>query len=204
MSVNTTLTVKIATLLIRVGRIASTGRAQCVQIKPDLLRELYEEKMPEVWKPAVTVASIIERDGLYFMIEEDTSDGRRINQPAGHLDPGESLIDAVIRETLEETAHDFVPSHLVGTYLARYQSNRRGIPVTYLRFAFAGQLGQKHDLPLDEGIVRTMWMSYEELVATKDRHRSELILKCIDDYRAGVVVPLSVIYTDSSVTADYE
>lgn len=155
--------------------------------------------MPDIWKPAVTVASIIERNGLFFMIEEDTSDGRRINQPAGHLDPGESLIDAVIRETREETAHDFVPSHLVGTYLARYMSNRRNIPVTYLRFAFCGELGQHYDQPLDEGIVRTMWMSYDELVATKDRHRSELILKCIDDYRAGIKIPLSAIYTDSSV-----
>jgi len=159
--------------------------------------------MPEVWKPAVTVASIIERDDMFFMIEEDTSDGRRINQPAGHLDPGESLIDAVVRETLEETAHDFMPRYLVGTYLARYLSNRRGIPVTYLRFAFAGELGQQHDQPLDHGIVRTMWMSYDELVATKDRHRSELILKCIDDYRAGVKVPLSVIYTDASVSGEF-
>jgi len=158
--------------------------------------------MPDVWKPAVTVASIIERDGLFFMIEEDTSDGRRINQPAGHLDPGESLIDAVIRETREETAHVFVPQYLVGTYLARYMSNRRNSAVTYLRFAFAGALGDRLDLPLDVGIVRTMWMSYEELVATKDRHRSELILKCIDDYRAGVRVPLSVVYTDSSVSAE--
>jgi 8-oxo-dGTP pyrophosphatase MutT (NUDIX family) len=156
--------------------------------------------MPDVWKPAVTVASIIEQDGLYFMIEEDTSDGRRINQPAGHLDPNESLIDAVIRETREETAHDFIPTHLVGTYLSRYMSLRRGIPVTYLRFAFAGKLGQTLDQPLDEGIVRTMWMSYDELVATKDRHRSELILKCIDDYRAGTHIPLSAIYTDPSVT----
>ena len=156
--------------------------------------------MPDVWKPAVTVASIIEQDGLYFMIEEDTSDGRRINQPAGHLDPNESLIDAVIRETREETAHDFTPTYLVGTYLARYMSNRRGIPVTYLRFAFAGKIGQALQQPLDEGIIRTMWMSYDELVATKDQHRSELILKCIDDYRAGVQVPLSVIYTDASVT----
>ncbi len=156
--------------------------------------------MPEIWKPAVTVASIIERNGLFFMIEEDTSDGRRINQPAGHLDPGESLIDAVVRETKEETAHDFTPTCLVGTYLSRYMSNRRGIPVTYLRFAFAGELGQKHDQPLDHGIVRTLWMSYDELVATKDRHRSELILKCIDDYLAGVRAPLSIIYTDSSVT----
>jgi len=156
--------------------------------------------MPDTWKPAVTVASIIERDGLFFMIEEDTSDGRRINQPAGHLDPGESLIDAVIRETKEETAHGFIPSHLVGTYLARYVSQRRGIPVTFLRFAFAGKVGQQYDQPLDEGIVRTMWMSYDELVATKDRHRSELVLKCIDDYRAGVHIPLSAIYTDPSVT----
>lgn len=179
------LTVKIATLLIWEIQIT---------------REPYEEKMPDVWKPAVTVAAIIERNGLFFMIEEDTSEGRRINQPAGHLDPGESLIDAVIRETKEETAHDFIPTHLVGTYLARYMSTRRGIPVTYLRFAIAGTLGQQYQQPLDEGIVGTMWMSYEELVATKDRHRSELILKCIDDYRAGASAPLSLIYTDSSVT----
>ena len=156
--------------------------------------------MPDIWKPAVTVASIIERNGLFFMIEEDTSDGRCINQPAGHLDPGESLIDAVIRETKEETAHAFTPTHLVGTYLARYMSTRRGIPVTYLRFAFAGILGQDYQHPLDEGIVRTMWMSYEELVATKAKHRSELILKCIDDYLAGARYPLSMVYTDSSVT----
>ena len=156
--------------------------------------------MSDVWTPAVTVAAIIERNGLFFMIEEDTSDGRRINQPAGHLDPGESLIEAVVRETLEETAHDFTPSYLVGTYLSRYMSIRRGIPITYLRFSFAGELGRQHDQPLDEGIVRTMWMSYDELVATKERHRSELILKCIDDYRAGVKAPLSLIYTDPSVT----
>jgi 8-oxo-dGTP pyrophosphatase MutT (NUDIX family) len=158
--------------------------------------------MPDVWKPAVTVASIIERDGLFFMIEEDTSDGRRINQPAGHLDPGESLIDAVIRETKEEAAVEFIPTHLVGTYLSRYMSKRHGKPVTYLRFAFAGTLGQTYDHPLDVGIVRTMWMSYNELVATKERHRSELILKCIDDYLAGTRLPLSVIYTDSSVAGD--
>ena len=158
--------------------------------------------MPDIWKPAVTVASIIERNGLFFMIEEDTSDGRRINQPAGHLDPGESLIDAVIRETKEETAHEFTPTYLVGTYLSRYLSLRRGIPVTYLRFAFAGELGQKYDQPLDHGIVRTMWMSYDELIATKEHHRSELILKCIDDYRAGVRAPLSIIYTAENVTQE--
>lgn len=156
--------------------------------------------MSEIWKPAVTVAAIIERNGLFFMIEEDTSDGIRINQPAGHLDPEESLIDAVVRETREETAHAFTPTHLVGTYLSRYISKRRGIPVSYLRFAFAGKLGQKYQQPLDSGILRTMWMSYDELVATRERHRSELILKCVDDYRAGVQIPLSIIYTDRTVT----
>ncbi len=156
--------------------------------------------MRDIWKPAVTVAAIIERDGLFFMIEEDTSDGVRINQPAGHLDPEESLIDAVVRETKEETAHEFIPSYLVGTYLSRYLSKRRGIPVTYLRFAFAGKLGKSYPHPLDVGIIRTMWMSYDELVATKERHRSELILKCVDDYLAGVRAPLSIIYTDESVT----
>ena len=156
--------------------------------------------MPEIWKPSVTVAAIIERNDLFFMIEEETSDGLRINQPAGHLDPDESLIDAVIRETREETAHDFTPTFLVGTYLSRYMSARRGYPVTYLRFAIAGDLGQAHDQPLDEGIVRTMWMSYDEIVATQDRHRSPLILQCINDYRAGVRAPLSFLYTHSSVT----
>jgi 8-oxo-dGTP pyrophosphatase MutT (NUDIX family) len=156
--------------------------------------------MPEIWTPAVTVAAIIERDGLFFMIEEDTSEGRRINQPAGHLDRGESLLDAVIRETKEETAHEFTPTHLVGTYLSRYMSKRRGIPVTYLRFAIAGKLGKNYQHPLDTGIVRTMWMSYDELVATKERHRSELILKCVDDYRAGACAPLSFIHTERNVT----
>ena len=81
-------------------------------------------------------------------------------------------------------------------------SKRRGIPVTYLRFAFAGEIGQTYDHPLDVGIVRSMWMSYDELVATKDQHRSELILKCIDDYLAGTRIPLEAIYTDSSVAGE--
>jgi len=156
--------------------------------------------MSEIWKPAVTVAAIIERDGLFLMIEEDTSDGRRINQPAGHLDPEESLIDAVIRETREETAYEFIPTHLVGTYLSRYMSKRRGIPVTYLRFALAGKVGKKYRHALDTGIVRTMWMSYDELVASKERHRSDLILKCVDDYLAGACASLSFIYTERNVT----
>src|SRR3954466_13140805 len=107
--------------------------------------------MPHVWKPSVTVAAIIERDGLFLLVEEETSDGVRLNQPAGHLDPLESLTHAVVRETLEETAHDFVPTALVGMYMSRYQSMRTGLDVTYLRFAFTGDLGQRHDQPLDHG-----------------------------------------------------
>ena len=147
--------------------------------------------MPDIWKPAVTVASIIERDGLFLMIEEDTSDGRRINQPAGHLDPGESLLHAVIRESREEAAIEFKPTFFIGSYLACYMSIRRGFPVTYLRFAFTGELIRELNTPLDTGIVRTLWMSY-----------AELVLRCVDDYLAGQRLPLSAIYTDSSVAGE--
>ena len=114
--------------------------------------------MPRIWKPSVTVAAIVEKDGKFLLIEEETSDGIRINQPAGHLDPYESLQEAVIRETLEETAYDFTPTALVGMYMSRYTSNRTGEEVTYLRFTFCGHPGEKHDRPLDEGILRTMWL----------------------------------------------
>jgi 8-oxo-dGTP pyrophosphatase MutT (NUDIX family) len=155
--------------------------------------------MSEVWKPSVTVAAIIERDGRFLLVEEETSDGVRFNQPAGHLDPNESLIDAVARETMEEAAHEFTPTALVGMYMSRYLSSRTGKEVTYLRFAFAGKLGRQLDQPLDEGILRTVWMSYEELVASRDKHRSPLVLQCVDDYRAGKRAPLDVIYTHPSV-----
>jgi 8-oxo-dGTP pyrophosphatase MutT (NUDIX family) len=155
--------------------------------------------MSEVWKPSVTVAAIIERDGRFLLVEEETSDGIRFNQPAGHLDPNESLIDAVARETLEEAAHEFTPTALVGIYMSRYTSSRTGLDVTYLRFAFAGELGAAHDRPLDHGILRAVWMTYEELLACKEKHRSPLVLQCIDDYLAGKRTPLSMIYTHPSV-----
>lgn len=151
--------------------------------------------MTEVWKPAVTVAAVIERDGLFMLVEEETSDGIRLNQPAGHLDPEESLAQAVVRETLEETAHDFTPTALIGMYMARYTSSRTGRDVTYLRIAFAGDLGAAHDLPLDDGILRTVWMSRDELLACRQRHRSPLVMQCIDDYLAGTRAPLSLLYT---------
>ena len=156
--------------------------------------------MSTLWKPSVTVAAIIERDGQFLLVEEETSDGIRFNQPAGHLDPGESLIDAVSREALEETAYDFTPEALVGVYMSRYLSNRTGEEVTYLRFAFSGTLGAQHDQALDEGILRTVWMSRQELQASEASHRSPLVLQCVDDYLQGKRTPLSVLYTHPSVT----
>jgi 8-oxo-dGTP pyrophosphatase MutT (NUDIX family) len=155
--------------------------------------------MSTIWKPSVTVAAIIERDRKFLLVEEETSDGIRFNQPAGHLDPGESLLEAVVRETLEETAHDFTPDALVGVYMSRYLSSRTNEAVTYLRFAFAGVVGAAHELPLDDGILRTVWMSYDELLATRDTHRSPLVLQCVDDYLAGRRHPLSAIHTHPSV-----
>ena len=88
--------------------------------------------MSTIWKPSVTVAAIIERDGKFLLVEEETSDGIRFNQPAGHLDPNESLIEAVSREALEETSFDFTPEALVGVYMSRYVSSRTKEEVTYL------------------------------------------------------------------------
>jgi 8-oxo-dGTP pyrophosphatase MutT (NUDIX family) len=156
--------------------------------------------MSDLWKPSVTVAAIIERDGRFLLVEEETSDGIRFNQPAGHLDPAESLISAVSREALEETAHEFIPDALVGVYMSRYQSTRTGEDVTYLRFAFCGRVGNVHDQPLDVGILRTVWMSYEEIIATQALHRSPLVLQCIDDYLSGKRSPLSMLTTHPSVT----
>jgi len=155
--------------------------------------------MNDVWKPSVTVAAIIERNGQFLLIEEETSDGIRFNQPAGHLDPHESLLQAVTRETLEEAAVDFNPTALVGLYMSRYISSRTHQEVTYLRFAFCGELGAQYDRPLDHGILRTVWMTREEMAACQARHRSSLVLRCVDDYLAGKRAPLSLIYTHPDV-----
>lgn len=159
--------------------------------------------MSTIWKPSVTVAAIIERDDKFLLVEEETSEGIRFNQPAGHLDPNESLETAAAREALEETAHDFTPEFLVGVYMSRYVSTRTSENVTYLRFAFGGTLGNKHDRPLDRGILRALWMTYDELVASQSRHRSPLVMQCVDDYFAGKRSPLSVLYTHPSVTAPH-
>ncbi|MFN5446987.1 MAG: NUDIX hydrolase [bacterium] len=155
--------------------------------------------MSTIWKPSVTVAAIIERDGKFLLVEEETSDGIRFNQPAGHLDPGESLIEAVSRETLEETSFSFTPEALIGVYLSRFVSESTKEEVTYLRFAFTGTLGEQHDKPLDVGIIRTVWMTRDELLACQATHRSPLVLQCVDDHLLGKRSPLSLIYTHPSI-----
>ena len=160
------------------------------------------------WKPNVTVAAVIERNGRFLLVEEHTAHGLKLNTPAGHLDPGESPAEGCAREALEETAHHFVPTALVGVYMARFQrppttsAERRDSEedVTYLRFAFAGTLGDfVQGRALDEGIVRTLWMTPDEIRASVDRHRSPLLLQCIEDYLGGARHPLSLIHTDGSV-----
>ena len=153
---------------------------------------------PPRWKPSVTVAAIIERDGKFLLVEEHTAEGLRLNNPAGHLDPGESPEQGCARETLEETAHRFQPTALVGVYLNRFQ--RPDEDITYLRFAFCGALGPLEvGRQLDAGIVRTLWMTPDEVRASIDRHRSPLVLQCVEDYLAGKRCPLEVVRTDASV-----
>ncbi len=156
------------------------------------------------WKPSVTVAAVIERDGRFLLVEEHTPEGLRLNNPAGHLDPGESLADGVAREALEETTHRFRPTALVGVYLSRFQrparEGRVAEDVTYLRFAFCGELGDVvPGRTLDTGIVRTLWMTPEEVRASSARHRSPLVLQCMEDHLAGRRHPLDLIQTDASV-----
>lgn len=156
--------------------------------------------MSNRWRPSVTVAAVIERDGRFLMIEEETSEGLKINNPAGHLDPGETPAEGCAREALEETAWRFRPTALLGVYISRFQRSTTGEDITYLRFAFTGELGEHvAGRALDHGIVRTMWMTADELRATADRHRSPLVLRCLEDFLQGVRYPLSAIYCDPSI-----
>lgn len=154
------------------------------------------------WKPNVTVAAVVEKKGKFLLVEEHTSEGLKLNNPAGHLDPGESPADGCARETLEETACRFTPTALVGVYLSRLQRAATGEDVTYLRFAFCGEVGEADPaLALDHGIVRTLWLTADEIRACPERHRSPLLLRCVDDYLAGVRYPLALVTTDATVFA---
>jgi len=144
-----------------------------------------------IWTPHTTVASIIERSGRFLMVEELDRDGKTVfNQPAGHLEEAESLLDAVIRETREETGWGFVPQALVGIY--RWQ-----VPpaeTTYLRFCFHGRChDHQPELPLDDGILRAVWLNRDELAANPHQLRSPMVLRCIDDYLSGCRYPLELI-----------
>ena len=129
-----------------------------------------------------------------------SAEGPRLNNPAGHLDPAESPAQACAREALEETTHLFTPTHLVGVYLSRFQRESTGEDITYLRLAFSGTLGDvQPGCTLDAGIVRTVWMSPSEVRASQDRHRSPLVLRCIEDHLAGQRHGLDLVYTDAAV-----
>ncbi len=156
------------------------------------------------WKPSVTVAAVIEDRGRFLLVEEHTPEGLRLNNPAGHLDPGETPLQAVVREVLEETARAFTPQALLGVTLARFtrpaRNGQPGEDVTYLRFAYTGTVGD--ELPgraLDTGIVRTLWLTPDELRAQAARLRSPLVLANIDDHLLGRRHPLDVVQADASL-----
>jgi 8-oxo-dGTP pyrophosphatase MutT (NUDIX family) len=144
------------------------------------------------WNPDVTVAAIVPMDGRFLMVEERISGRLVLNQPAGHLEDRETLIEAVVRETREETAWRFHPEALVGVYLWRNPVDER----SFLRFAFCGTVDDHQPaLPLDIGIVRALWMSHEQLLAQPARLRSPLVLRCLDDFLLGKRQPLETIAT---------
>lgn len=150
------------------------------------------------WKPHVTVATVIEKEGRFLLVEEHTPEGLRLNNPAGHLDPGESPAAGCVRETLEETAWHFTPTALVGIYLSRSQQKTQDI--TYLRFTFCGELGAfDANRSLDTGIVRTLWLTPDEIRQSTARHRNPMVLQCLEDYLKGQRYPMALIHTDPSV-----
>ncbi len=144
-----------------------------------------------VWAPRVSVAAVIERLGRFLIVEEIAEDGAVVlNQPAGHLEEGETLIEAVRREVLEETACQFQPVGVVGLYL--YTNPR--LQVTYLRVCFHGQAdAEEPGRPLDHGILRALWLTAGEIRARSAAHRSPLVTRCLEDYLGGRRFPLELI-----------
>lgn len=143
-----------------------------------------------MWKPNVTVAAIVEQDGKFLLVEEEAGGQIVLNQPAGHWEQDESLPQGATREALEETGYDFRPTALVGIY--RWPHPKKEI--TYLRFAFAGEIaGHDAERRLDEGIIRAVWLTPDEIRRDMARHRSPLVLRCIEDYLAGKRYPLDLL-----------
>ena len=157
------------------------------------------------WKPSVTVAALIEHDGQFLLVEEHTPEGLRLNNPAGHLEIGESPQEAVMREVLEETTCAFEPQAIVGVYLSRFLRRARGEDVTYLRICYAGRVSAPDPaLKLDEGIVRTLWMTADEIRRDVARHRSPMVQRSLDDYLEGKRLPLDAVAGDASLKMPIE
>lgn len=142
------------------------------------------------WPPYITVAAIIEDAGKFLLVEEQIENKIVYNQPAGHLEPNETIIAATIRETLEETAWHYQPNALVGLYFYTNECEDK----TYLRFCFCG-IGVKHDATraLDQDIIRALWLSYDEIQQRSKQLRSPMVLQCIEDYMQGKRFPLDLL-----------
>jgi ADP-ribose pyrophosphatase YjhB (NUDIX family) len=142
------------------------------------------------WTPHTTVAAIVENNGKFLLVEETTDRGNRFNQPAGHLEDNETLLEAVVRETFEETAYEFKPEALLGVYHWKHEHNT----TTYLRFTYIGSVSNHQpELALDDGIIRTVWMTIEEIRSKAMLMRSPQVITCIEDYLNGQKFPLSVV-----------
>ena len=145
-----------------------------------------------IWTPHVTVATVVEENGRFLLVEEMVDGRRCFNQPAGHWDPGETLLDAVVRETLEETGYVFQPEYLTGIYHWEYPAKN----LTYLRFAFGGRLGPRDmQRALDTGIIGPVWLTPEEMTARGGEMRSVMVWRCMADYQAGKRYPLDLLHT---------
>ncbi len=143
-----------------------------------------------IWRPDLAAAAIVQRDNRFLIVEENIRGSLVFNQPAGHVDDGESIIDAVVRETLEETAWHIRPLALLGMYLWRNPQNGHSI----LRVAITGEvIRHEPDRQLDVPVVAAHWMEREALLAQPAKLRSPLVMRCIDDYLAGQRHDLSAL-----------
>ena len=142
------------------------------------------------WKPELTVAAVVEQQGRFLIVEERVARRLVFNQPAGHVEEGEDLLDAVVRETLEETAWHFQPEAIVGIYLWKNPANQK----SFLRVAYSG-ISVNHDSrrPLDHAILRVHWLTRDQLLGRQARLRSPMVLRCVDDYLAGTRLPLGLL-----------
>lgn len=152
---------------------------------PSVVTELEED----IWRPHVTVATVVPRDGRFLLVEEDVRGRTVLNQPAGHLEPDESLHDAAVRETLEETGWDVALTCLLGVQQWRSPAGSQ-----FVRFTFGADALHHHaDRPLDTGIVQALWLTHAEIQAAAAKLRSPLVLASIDDWLAGRRLPLDSV-----------